>query len=97
MAVTVTLAFSIKPERAEEFKSLLRDLLPDTRAYEGCIRVDVYQDQDDPGYIYLVEDWQSKVHQQKYQAWRDESGIADTVGPLLAGEPRFNYFDKLEI
>lgn len=96
MAVTVTLAFSVKLERAYEFKSLLRDLLPDTRAYEGCIRVDVYQDQGDPGYVYLAEDWQSKVHQQKYQAWRDESGIADTLGPFLAGEPRFNYFDKLE-
>ena len=44
MAVTVTLAFSVKPERTDEFKSLLRNLLPDTRAYEGCIRVNVYQD-----------------------------------------------------
>ena len=49
MAVTVTLAFSVKPERTDEFKSLLRNLLPDTRAYEGCIKVDVYQDQGDPG------------------------------------------------
>ena len=97
MAVTVTLAFSVKPERAEEFKSLLRDLLLDTRAHEGCIKVDVYQDQDNPSYIYLVEGWQSKAHQQRYQAWRDESGIAETVAPFLAGEPRFNYFDKLEI
>ena len=57
MVVTVTLAFSIKPDRVEEFKALLKDLLPDTRAFEGCQRVDVYQDQDNPGYIYLVEDW----------------------------------------
>ena len=97
MAVTVTLAFSVKPERTDEFKSLLRNLLPDTRSYEGCIRLAGYQDQGDPGLIYLVEDWQSKVHQQKYQAWRDESGIAETVGPFLSGEPRFSYFDKLEI
>ena len=97
MAVTVTLSFSVKPERAEEFKSLLRDLLLNTRAHEGCIKVDGYQDQDNPGYIYLVEGWQSKVHQQKYQAWRDESGIAETVGSFLPGEPRFSHFDKLEI
>jgi quinol monooxygenase YgiN len=97
MAVTVTLAFPVKPERAEEFKGLLKELLPDTRAYDGCISVVVYQDQDNPGFIYLVEDWESKPHQQKYQAWRDGSGIADTIGPLLAGEPRFNYFDKQDI
>ena len=28
MAVTVTLAFPVKPERAEEFKSLLKQLCP---------------------------------------------------------------------
>jgi len=97
MAVMVTLAFSVKPERADEFKALLKELLPDTRAYDGCLSVDVYQDQDNPGYICLVEDWESKVHQQRYQAWRDESGIAEVVGPFLAGEPRFNYFDKQDI
>ena len=97
MAVTVTLAFSIKPERADEFKALLKSLLPDTRAFAGCQRVDVYQDQDNPGDIQLIEDWESKAHQQKYQSWRDETGIAETVGPFLAGEPRFNYFDKLDV
>ena len=94
MPVTVTLAFSVIPERAEAFKALLRELLPDTRAYEGCLKVDVYEEQDNPGRIYLVEDWESKVHQQRYQAWRNGSGIAKVVGPFLAGEPRFNYFDK---
>ena len=97
MPVTVTLAFSVKPERVEEFKSLLKDLLPDTRAYDGCLKVDDYEDQDNPGFIYLVEDWESKEHHKKYQSWRDESGIAEVMGPFQAGEPRFNYFDKQDI
>ena len=97
MAITVTLAFSVIPERAEEFKSLLKEMLPDTRAYDGCESVEVYQDQDHPGLIYLVEDWEFKEHQQRYQAWRDETGIGETVGPFLAGEPKFNYFDKQDI
>ena len=97
MAVTVTLEFSVLLDRAEEFKTLLRELLSDTRSYEGCLKVDVYQGHDDLGIIYLVEDWKSKVHQQKYQAWRDESGIAEVVGPFLAEEPRFNYFDRQNI
>ena len=97
MPVTVTLAFSVIPKRADAFKALLRELLPDTRAYEGCLKVDVYEDQDNPGCIYLVEDWESKAHQQRYQAWRDESGIAKVVGPFLVCEPRFNYLDKQDI
>ena len=97
MAVTVTLEFSVTRGRADEFKILLRELLPDTRSYEGCLKVDVYQGHDNPETIYLVEDWESKVHQQKYQAWRGDSGIAEVVGNFLADEPRFNYFDKQDI
>lgn len=97
MPVIVTLRFSVKSEKAEKFKSLLKSLLPDTRAYEGCHGVSVYQDQDDAGSIYLVESGESKEHQQKYQTWRDESGIGEVVGPYLACEPRFNYFDKQDI
>ena len=97
MAITVTLTFSIKPERTEEFKSLLESLLPDTRAYDGCLRVDVYQDQDSPGTVLLIEDWTSKEHQQKYQAWRDEIGTGAVVGPFLVGEPQFKYLDKLDV
>ena len=95
--VTVTLTFTVKPERAEEFISLLKSLLPDTRAYEGCLRVDVYQDQGNPGNILLVEDWTSKQHQEKYQEWRDETGIAEVVGPFLAGDPSFRYLDHLDV
>ena len=97
MAVTVTLEFSVVLGRAEEFKILLRELLPDTRSYEGCLKVDVYQGQDNPEIIYLVEAWESKAHQQKYQAWRDESGIAEVVGPFLTRESKFNYFDRQDI
>ena len=97
MAVTVTLEFSVLLERVEEFKALLRELLPDTRSYEGCLEVDVYQGHDNPGIMYLVEDRESKAHQQKYQAWRDESGIAEVIGPFLSEKPRFNYFDKQDI
>ena len=97
MPVTVTMAFSVIPKRAEAFKALLRELLSETRAYEGCLKVDVYEDQDNPGCICLVEDWESKAHQQRYQAWRDESGIAKVVGPFLVCEPRFNYLDEQDI
>ena len=97
MSITVTLTFSIRPDRVDEFRSLLENLLPDTRAYDGCLNVDVYQDQDSPGTITLLEDWSSKQHQQKYQTWRDESGIADVLEPFLAGKPSFSYIDRLDI
>ena len=65
MVVIATLEFSVHRDRVDEFKVLLSELLPDTRSYEGCLKVDVYQGHDNPGTIYLVEDWKSKAHQQK--------------------------------
>ena len=55
MAVTVTLALVIKKERLDEFKGVIKDALPDTRAFEGCQSVDVYENQDNPGELFLVE------------------------------------------
>ena len=43
MSITVTLTFSIRPDRVDEFRSLLENLLPDTRAYDGCLNVDVFK------------------------------------------------------
>lgn len=81
--------------RVAEFKALLKGLLPGTRALEGCQQVD--QGHEIGGEIYPVEAWASKEHQERYRAWRAETGIADTLRPFMAGEPRFNYFNKLDV
>ncbi|MCH7736393.1 MAG: antibiotic biosynthesis monooxygenase [Chloroflexi bacterium] len=97
MSMAVILTFSIKPERAEEFRSLLKRLLPNTRAFEGCHRVDVYSTRTIPAISMWSKNWESKEHQQRCRDWRDETGIAETLGPFLVSEPRINYFYKQDI
>ena len=92
----VLATFPAQAGKLEELKNLFREALVDTRAFDGCISIEVYVEEGTET-IHLVEDWESKAHQQRYQAWRDETGIAETVGPFLAGEPRFNYFEKQDI
>ena len=97
MAVTVTMALVIKKERLDEFKGLMKDALPDTRSFEGCQSVDVYESQDNPGELFLVELWDSKEHQQKYVAWREETGMMDVLGAFLAAPPTFAFYDELDM
>jgi quinol monooxygenase YgiN len=97
MAVTVTLALAIKKERLDEFKGVIKDALPDTRAFDGCQSVDVYENHDKPGEIFLVERWDSKEHQQKYIAWREETGMMDALGTFLATPPTFAFYTKLDV
>jgi len=70
-----------------------RQVLPDTRAYDGCIGVDVYQNQDDTDVVVLVEQWQTRAHYEKYLAWREEMGMLAELVELTEAPPSLRYFD----
>jgi quinol monooxygenase YgiN len=49
MSTVVLLEIQVKPEAVDEMKALLKKILPDTRAYEGCQGLDLYGNLDDTG------------------------------------------------
>jgi len=55
MAVTVTLRLQIKLDRLDEFKNVLREILPDTRVFSGCQDIRVIENQDYTGSITILE------------------------------------------
>jgi len=63
---------------------MFRAVLDDTRAYDGCIKVDVYEDKSSST-ITLVEEWETLAHQQKYLGWRIETGIQEATKDILEG------------
>ena len=96
MACTVLLELTLKPEAVEGVKEGLKGMLPDTRAYDGCIEVYATQDQDNPGTIVAVEKWESRQHYEKYFAWRQERGDLDGLADALAAEPSIRYMDTFD-
>jgi quinol monooxygenase YgiN len=50
----------LKAAEAENIKRLLKEILPDTRAYDGCLGVDVITNQDDGNNLVLVEKWKTR-------------------------------------
>ena len=60
MAVTVTLGLQIKLDRLDEFKNVMREILPDTRASSGYQDIRVIENQDSPGSITILEGWDPK-------------------------------------
>ena len=42
MSVMVLVEMQVKPEAVNELKGLLKQTLPDTRAYAGCQGIDIY-------------------------------------------------------
>jgi quinol monooxygenase YgiN len=97
MGVNVILEVQSKPESIDELKSTFKKILPDTRNYDGCISVEVIENQDDPLNIILLEVWVSREHQENYFQWRVETGAVEALGTMLSQPPSIKYFDNLSI
>jgi quinol monooxygenase YgiN len=96
MSIAITIDLPVDPKRCDEFLELIKSVAPDTRAYDGCERFDIYTDQDRPGRVFFYEIWESRPKQEKYLQWRTETGLVEKMGKYLTGAPTFSYFDKLD-
>jgi quinol monooxygenase YgiN len=92
MAITAFLDLRVKPEALDQgLHAELHAILTDTRAFEGCLGVDVLIDTEDPTHIVAVEKWASEVHDAAYRAWRAGDGKTN-LGPFLASPPMLTKF-----
>lgn len=88
--VTVIVDGTVNDSKA--FDALMRDILADTRAYDGCEGITVQRNQDDASKVLLIEHWESRSHYDKYLAWRRETGVLGKIGELLDGPPSIRYY-----
>lgn len=82
----VIVDFPALKEKVAELEATLKEVLGDTRAFDGCISIDVYFEEASSTFT-LIEDWESFDHYDKYLAWRMETGLGELLAPLLDGGP----------
>lgn len=92
MALTVLLDLRLKPDTVLGAPAMLRDILAGTRAFDGCLGVDVLLDCEDPAHMILLERWASADADAAYREWRAGAGATD-LGSLLASAPQVSMFD----
>lgn len=92
MPITAHLDLNLKTECLPTAPAVLRDILSDTRAFDGCLGVDVLVDSKDPGHLLVVEQWASLEHDAAYRAWRAGEG-ASGLGEILATPPVLTRFE----
>ena len=63
---TIYVVFKCFPGKREAFvgKVKAEGIVSAVRAEDGCIRYDYYFSEKDPDEILLIEEWESKKHQQ---------------------------------
>lgn len=96
MGIVATLRLPVQPDKVEQLKAFLKADLPDTRQFEGCQAVSVYQDEDVPASIVVWGTWDSRGHFEKYLAWRTARGDQEALGAMLAEPPAVSYLDPVD-
>lgn len=97
MSVIVLFEPKAAPGQEHAVHSMLAEILPDTRAFDGCESLTAHRDEDDPAQLVLIEYWRSREHYDAYLQWRAERGDIERLGALLAGPPVIRYLADVGI
>ena len=97
MPVTVLLLAQAKPEKVGNLKSYIAKCLPETRLYEGCINIDIYEDIDNQGSLVFYENWESVNMYETYLEYRTTQGVMEEIGSMLINPPEITYYKRVEI
>jgi quinol monooxygenase YgiN len=93
MSLTALLEVKFKPEAVDDAKKLMKRVLNETRAFDGCESVEVLVDATDPAHWMIVERWASVEQDAKYREFRAGEGAITELGPLLAGAPGLTSYN----
>lgn len=92
MTLTALLELTLSPASLADAPRVLHETLEATRAFPGCLGVDVLRAADDPTRIVVVERWDSVQSDAAYRAWRASPEGASGLASLLAGAPSLSMF-----
>jgi quinol monooxygenase YgiN len=93
MPLTAILDLRLKPEAVADAPAVINETLKATRAFDGCVRVDVLIDVADPTHVVLFEIWDSPEADAAYRAFRATPEGKSNLGTLLAGPPTTSKFE----
>ena len=96
MSVIVIINLSAKDESLEELKKYFKEILPDTRSFEGCRGVQLYENKESPTKLTIHAKWISEEAQKKYMAWRMETGALDKLTPMLSGPLSLQFYNIVD-
>jgi quinol monooxygenase YgiN len=87
MTIIAVLDLQFAADDVEASLQALAGVLKDTRAFPGCLGVDVVQDVKDPTHVQAIERWASAADDQAYRDWRAGAGASTVLGSLIVAPP----------
>lgn len=85
--VTVTVTWTIKPDRAEEFVESLRGMFTETRHHAGFRNIRLLRGDTDLNSFVLIEEWAEVQNFHDYAQFRVGTGDTDALLAMTASYP----------
>lgn len=79
--IKVTAKCTIKKDRVEAFKTVIKQIVDGAREEEGCIAYDLFQDLNDETIFFLIESWENA---ETLEAHGKAGGTNPLVPQMLA-------------
>ena len=91
----VILRLTARPDKVDELKRILTDVVVPTRKEPGCISYEVFQNNADPCDFTFVEEWRDQAALDAHWASPHVQDVLAKVGPLLAAPPDDRRYSKI--
>lgn len=78
--------------KAEEFKSLTKSLIAESRKEEGCISYSLFEDIKDGNILTFIEEWKSEEAIQIHNNTPHFTSTVPNLGPLTAKPTEVNLY-----
>jgi len=92
MSVIVFVNLDVKEESIDELKKYFKEILPETRTFEGCQGVQLYESKETPTKLTIHAKWVSEEAQKKYMTWRMKTGALEKLTPMLSEPPKMQFY-----
>ncbi|MDR5586427.1 MULTISPECIES: putative quinol monooxygenase [Clostridium] len=84
-----------KEDKINEIIELCKELVEITRKEEGCIKYEMYQDEQDAKILTMIEEWENKHSLDKHLRSEHFTRIVLMMGKLMSKETDMNVYNKL--
>lgn len=84
------------PTHLEETKTLLVALLEPTRQETGCLRYELWQNQEDPTEFSFVEEWASQAALEEHFQTPHFLEARTKIDELLVVQPKINRYELID-
>lgn len=83
------------PDRIEQLKTVLSQLVTPTRAETGCLQYDLFQNQQDPTDFTFIEEWETETALSNHLQSEHIQIAYQQVEGLVAAEPDIRRYTKI--